>query len=259
MTEQRLADEPALSVVIPAFNEASRLPTSLAQLRAYLDGRRERCEVIVVDDGSTDETAEVVADWSRRWPAVRLVRGQHRGKGAAVREGVLAAKGTYVALADADFSMPAGEFERFRQLIVEPGDIAIGSREAKGARRIGEPAYRHIMGRVFNSLVRALLLPGILDTQCGFKYLRREVAVELCRQQTIDGWAFDVELLYMARLRGYRAREVPISWYYMSGSRVRPLRDTIAMVRDVLTIRFNGVRGRYAVGAAACVRSPVSR
>lgn len=259
MAEQRLAEEPALSVVIPAFNEADRLPTSLAQLRAYLEGRQEPCEVLVVDDGSTDGTAEVVADWSRRWPAVRLVRGRHRGKGAAVREGVLVAKGTYVALADADFSMPAEEFERFRQTLMEPGDIAIGSREAKGSRRIGEPAYRHIMGRAFNALVRALLLPGIQDTQCGFKYLRRAVAVELCRKQTVDGWAFDVELLYIARLRGYRAREVPISWYYMPGSRVHPLRDTIAMVRDVLTIRFNGARGRYAVGAAPCVSSPVSR
>lgn len=259
MTEQRLAGEPTLSVIIPAFNEAERLPTSLARLRTYLDERFERSEVIVVDDGSSDGTSEVVAAWSRRWPSVRLVRGPHRGKGAAVREGVLAARGAYVAFADADFSMPPEEFDRFRQDTAEAADMVIGSREAPGARRIDEPVYRHIMGRAFNTLVRILLFPGIQDTQCGFKWMRRDIAVDLCHYQTIEGWAFDVELLYIARLHGYHVREVPITWYYMPGTRIHPVRDTITMARDVLMIRFNGVRGCYDKTTAACAKSLPSR
>lgn len=234
-----------VSVVIPAYNEAQRLPESLTKLRSYLARHECSHEVIVVDDGSTDDTAQIVADWHARWPAVRLLRCAHLGKGGAVRAGMLAARGTFIALADADFSMPAEEFDRFTVTALGDDDIAIGSREAPGARRIGEPAYRHIMGRVFNAVVRLLLLPGIQDSQCGFKCLHRAVATELCARQTVTGWGFDAELLYIARLRGYRVREVPITWYYMPGSQVHAVRDTLTMLRDVLTIRLNGLRGRY--------------
>jgi dolichyl-phosphate beta-glucosyltransferase len=236
-----------LSIVIPAFNEAHRLPQTFAHLKAFQDARPFVHEILVVDDGSTDGTVEVVKQWARAWPGLRLVQAEHRGKGGAVRAGVLAATGTYVALADADLSMPVEEFDRFYGEVLGPYDVAIGSREAQGARRFHEPGYRHLMGRVFNALVRALLLPGIQDTQCGFKCMRREVAVELCRNQTIESWGFDVELLYIARLRGYRVTEVPISWYYMPGSRINPVRDTVTMVRDVLTIRRNGARGYYNI------------
>jgi dolichyl-phosphate beta-glucosyltransferase len=164
---------------------------------------------------------------------------------------VLAATGDYIALADADFSMPVEEFDHFRPDVLGAYDVAIGSREAPGAHRYDEPFHRHLMGRVFNGLVQLLLLPGIQDSQCGFKCLRREVAHELCQQQTISGWGFDVELLYLARKRGYRIREVPISWRYMPGSRISPLRDTITMLRDILTIRANGKRGLYDAPAAA--------
>jgi dolichyl-phosphate beta-glucosyltransferase len=250
MPEEDVPERTALSVVIPAYNEAQRLPESLASVRAYLDGKPYRTEVIVVDDGSTDDTAEIVKTLTKRWPALRLVQGPHRGKGGAVRAGVLAAEGDYVALADADLSMPIEEFDRFVPELIGPYDVAIGSREAPGAVRYNEPAYRHLMGRVFNGLVRRLLLPGLQDTQCGFKCLRREVAVELCQAQTISGFGFDVELLSVARHRGYTIREVPVSWYYVAGSRVSPIRDTVRMAREVLRVRANLRRGHYGPARA---------
>jgi dolichyl-phosphate beta-glucosyltransferase len=242
---------PHLSIVIPAFNEAPRLPESLTLLRAYLDGRAQPYEVIVVDDGSTDGTADLAADLGAHWPQLRLIRAEHRGKGGAIRQGVLAAIGSYVMLADADFSMPAEELARFDTSALGDFDVAIGSREAKGARRIGEPAYRHLMGRVFNLIVRTLLLPGIQDTQCGFKCLRREVAQELCAHQTIEGWGFDPELLVVARRRNNTIREVPITWRYMPGSKIRPVRNTLTMISDVIRIRRNAARGRYETAAVA--------
>jgi len=242
-------DRPWLSIVIPAYNEARRLPGSLKSVREWLHGKSESCEVLVVDDGSTDATAEMVEKLAAGWPALRLVRGPHRGKGGAVREGILAARGEYIALADADFSMPVAEIDRLFASALDRGcDIAIGSREAQDARRYGEPGYRHLMGRVFNRVVQ-LLLPGIQDSQCGFKALRREVAVDVARRQTIEGWGFDVELLYIARRRGYTMREVGIDWYYMPDSRVSPLRDTLTMLRDVLQIAWNARRGVYAKDA----------
>lgn len=242
---------PMLSIVVPAFNEALRLPPSLQALQAYLETLDAPAEVLVVDDGSSDDTAAVVHAWARTWPSVRLIAQPHRGKGAAVRAGMLEARGDYVALADADFAMPAAEFARFMPALREGCDLAIGSREVPGAQRFDEPAYRHLMGRVFNRLVQLLLLPGIEDTQCGFKLFRREAAADLCQQQTIDGWGFDVELLVIARLRGYRIREIPIPWHCIPGSRVRPVRDTIAMVAELLRIRANARRGRYSGIAAA--------
>jgi len=241
----RRAIGPALSIVIPAYNEAMRLPLSLSRLRRYIAQRRVSCEVIVVDDGSTDGTGRLVREAMPFWPGLRLVEGPHHGKGGALRAGVRAARGRYVALADADFSMPVEELERFSDGALGEYDVAIASRAAEGALREGEPALRTIMSRTFNRLVRLLLLPGIQDTQCGFKFLRREVAVELCADQTIDGWGFDVELLYLARTRGYAIREVGITWRYVAGSRISPARDTLRMLRDLLAIRLNGWAGRY--------------
>jgi cellulose synthase/poly-beta-1,6-N-acetylglucosamine synthase-like glycosyltransferase len=262
---RRVTGGPALSIVIPAYNEEHRLPYSLARLRAYVHQRQVSCEVIVVDDGSTDATRDLVRDWMGRWPELRLVEGEHRGKGGAVRAGVIAARGAYVALADADFSMPVEEFERFSVSALGPYDIAIGSREARGAVRYDEPRYRKLMSRVFNLLVRLVLLRGVRDTQCGFKFLRREVALDLCLDQTIDGWGFDMELLFIARRRGYTVREVPITWRYATGSRVRPVRATLALLRDLAAIRLNSWRGRYArplvdpLQSPAYERRPVAR
>lgn len=259
MPEEKVPERIAMSVVIPAYNEAQRLPQSLASVRAFLAGKRYRAEVIVVDDGSTDDTAEIVKALAKGWPALRLMQGPHRGKGGAVRAGVLAAEGDYVALADADLSMPIEEFDRFAPELLGPYDVAVGSREAPGAVRYDEPAYRHVMGRVFNALVRWLLLPGLQDTQCGFKCLRREVAVELCQAQTISGFGFDVELLSIARHRGYTIHEVPVSWYYVAGSRVSPIRDTVRMARDVLRVRANLRRGHYGPSRAGATMATTAR
>lgn len=234
-----------LSIVIPAYNEAHRLPESLQRIRDWLAERPYSAEVIVVDDGSEDDTAAVVRAAMEAWPALSLRVAPHAGKGAAVHEGILAAQGILVAFADADLSMPVGELERLSMVAEEIGGVAIASREAPGARRYGEPWYRHTMGRVFNRLVQLLVLPGIQDTQCGFKCMPREIAVKLSAKQTISGWGFDVELLAIARRHGFAIREVPIPWYYMANSRIRLAQDTINMFRDVLSIRANLRGGRY--------------
>lgn len=236
---------PRLSVVVPAYNEASRLPATLERLRAYLDSQPDAYEVIVVDDGSVDATPMIVKDAILSWPQLQLRLGQHRGKGGAIRTGVLAAHGEYIAFADADLSMPVEEFVRFRPETLGEYDVAIASREAPGAVRLGEPALRHVMSIVFNRIVQFLLLPGVTDTQCGFKFLRREVAQDLCRMQTIEGWGFDVELLYIAHLRGYHLVEAPIQWRYAPGSKVNPLRDAIHMLRELFVIRSQGNHGVY--------------
>jgi cellulose synthase/poly-beta-1,6-N-acetylglucosamine synthase-like glycosyltransferase len=242
---KRNGDAPYLTIVIPAFNEARRLPVSLKRLRRYVENLSTRIEVVVVDDGSDDGTVDVVREWMAYWPALRLIEGAHRGKGGAIRTGVLAARGEYVAMADADFSMPASEFDRFSPTVLGPYDVAIGSREVAGAQRLDEPRRRYLMSRVFNLFARCLLVRGIHDTQCGFKCLRRDAALDLCAYQTVEGWGFDVELLHIARLRGYRVCEVPVAWRYVEGSRIHPLRDSLAMVGELLAIRVNSWRGRY--------------
>ncbi len=234
-----------LSVIIPAYNEAHRLPGSLRHLHTWLNDQPYTSEVIVVDDGSTDDTAKVVRAAMTEWSALTLHSVSHAGKGAAVRAGVRAAHGELVAFSDADFSMPVNELERLRAVAEKTAGIAIASREASGAHRYGEPWYRHAMGRVFNRLVQLLLLPGIQDTQCGFKCMPRDIALTLCTQQTISGWGFDVELLAIARHHGFAVREVPIPWYYMTNSRVRLGRDTLNMLREVFTIRANQRKGYY--------------
>jgi dolichyl-phosphate beta-glucosyltransferase len=148
-------------------------------------------------------------------------------------------------MADADFSMPVAEIAKFLPPQLSGYDIAIGSREAQGALRYNEPEYRHLMGRIFNFYVKLMAIPGLEDTQCGFKCFRRDVALDILSYQTIDGWAFDVELLYIALRREYHIVEVPVHWYYRSNSRVSPIRDTFDMIREVLRIRFNNWNGRY--------------
>ena len=236
---------PFLSIVIPAFNEADRLPQSLPQVLAFAAGQAYRVEILVVDNGSTDGTAGIVRDLAPHPPNLRLLQEPRRGKGLAVRAGVLAAEGEYRFICDADLSMPIEQIHRFLPPALVGVDVAIGSREAPGAVRHREPTYRHWIGRVFNWLVRLLAVPGVEDTQCGFKCLRGSVAEDLCRVQRLGGWAFDVELLFIARKRGYSLVEVPIDWYYGPGSRVRPLEDSWGMLMDLFRIRRNWRLGLY--------------
>lgn len=252
------AVDPAVTILIPAYNEERRLAASLAEVRRFCMEQHITSEVIVVDDGSSDHTADVVLAEAQSWDALRLVSGPHAGKGGAIRAGVLEARGHFVAIADADLSMPIDEFTRFNTDVFAHCDIAIGSREAPGARRYNESFHRHLMGRVFNTLVRVLVLPDIKDTQCGFKVLPRSVALELCRLQTIDGWGFDVEWMVIARHHGYRIREVPINWYHDgAGSRISPLRDSLRMARELWRIRSNLISGAYD-GVPAATTSPIS-
>ncbi len=234
-----------LTLIIPAYNEERRLPTTLPQVLAFAEAQPYPVEVLVVDNGSSDRTAEIVREMAAAHPALSLLSQPVRGKGAAVRKGIQEGRGEYLFICDADLAMPIEEVSKFLPPAREGYDIAIASREAPGARRYDEPAYRHLMGRVFNFIVRTLAVPGIHDTQCGFKCFRREVARALFAVQTVDGWAFDVEVLHIAIRRGYRIVEVPINWYYGEGSRISPLRDSLRMLLEVLRIRRNGRRGLY--------------
>lgn len=233
-----------LSIIIPAHNEETRLPASLGQVFAFLERQPYTAEVLVVENGSTDRTLETALEFARRYPRLRVLHEDLPGKGRAVRRGILEAQGEYRFIADADFSMPVDQINRFLPPAVE-SDIVIASREAPGAVRYNEPAYRHLTGRIFNLMIRLLVLPDLQDTQCGFKCFRASVAEDIFRRQTLTGWAFDVEVLAIARLRGYTITELGIPWYFNPDSKVRLVRDSWRMFLDLLKIRRNLRQGLY--------------
>ncbi len=234
-----------LSLVIPAYNEERRLPASFEKILHFLDRQTYRAEVLVVENGSSDRTWDVANAAAERDPRIRVLREPIRGKGAAVRRGMLAANGEYRFLCDADLSTPIEEVRNFLPPLLENIDIAIGSREAVGAVRYEEPGIRHFMGRVFNMLVRLLLIPKIQDTQCGFKCFRAEAADEIFSRVTRTGFGFDVESLVIANRFGYRIEQIPVNWHFDSDSRVRVIRDTFGTVIDVLVIWLKAQRGSY--------------
>lgn len=237
-------ETPFLSLIIPVYNEEKRLPHALEQATAFLRSQEYPSEIIVVDNGSTDRTLAVACSYLSSRPLLRIVHEDRRGKGLAVKRGMLTAHGQYRFAADVDFSMPVEEIPRF----LPPhctADIAIASREAPGAVRYAEPFHRHLSGRVFNLLIRLLLLPGLQDTQCGFKCFRADVAEAIFPYQTLTGWSFDVEILAIARRRKYSIAEIPIPWYFNADSRVHVLRDSWQMFLDLLTIRRNLRLGVY--------------
>ena len=238
-------EPPFLSVVAPAYNEASRIVPTLTRLADFLASQGYAWEIVVADDGSTDATAQLVEGFARDHAQVRLARLPHKGKGHAVKAGMMQATGRYRFLCDADLSMPPEHIPRFLPPQLEGVDVAIGSREAPGARRIDEPWHRHLMGRVFNALVRLLALPGIADSQCGFKCFTARAAEAVFPLQRTDGFGFDAEVLFLARRRGMRLQEVPIDWHYQPESKVRPMRDTFQMVADLVRLRWNHWRGVY--------------
>jgi glycosyltransferase involved in cell wall biosynthesis len=227
-----------LSVVVPVYQEIRRLPAGLEGLRALRAIWDGPVRAVFVDDGSTDGTAEALAE--QLDPGDLLLREPHRGKGGALRAGVAATQDPWVLLCDVDWSVPPREALR---LHATGADVAIAVREGPGARRVGEPLWRHLVGRAFNLLVQSTVLGGHADTQCGFKLLRGDVARELFAESTLDGWAIDVELLALAHAKGLEVAEVPVSWRFDPDSRVSLARDGVRTAREVW-----GVRWRWKVG-----------
>jgi glycosyltransferase involved in cell wall biosynthesis len=236
---------PFLSIIIPAHNEENRLPGTLEQIFRFLEQQSFSSEVLVVENGSADLTYKVAQEFASRHSNLHVIRNNWRGKGLAIQRGVQEASGEYIFLCDADLSMPVEEINKFIPPQLDHLDIAIGSREAPGSVRYDEPYYRHLTGRVFNTLIRWLVLPGLQDTQCGFKCIRAQVARDIFPYQTLTGWAFDVELLYIARHHGYKIIEIPIQWYFNSDSKISVFRDSLRMFLDLLLIRRNARCGMY--------------
>lgn len=236
-----------LSIVIPAFNEEQRLGSTLQAILTYVAQQPYTAEIIVVDDGSSDATAGLVTSFYNANPSIRLLQnGWNRGKGFSVRSGFLHARGEYLLFSDADLSTPIQEIEKLLAALHEPCEIAIASRALPGSSiEVHQPRYRENMGRLFNVLVQALVVPSIRDTQCGFKCFARRAALDICQRMTLDRFGFDVEMLYLAHRLGYRVREVPVVWRNSPQTRVHVLRDCSSMLYDLLRIRWNAAYGRY--------------
>lgn len=224
---------PSLSVVIPVFNERERIAGTLTGAIGYLEERGFDYEIIVVDDGSRDDTLSKVESVIHDSARVRVIRSDHRGKGSAVRQGVLAASKARVLYSDADQAVPIAEVARLLDRVDSGFDIAIGSKNLPGSTVINRPLLRDLMGRALNLLVRLLLFDGIRDTQCGFKCFTREAARDLFGALRSEGFSFDIEVLCLARHRGYRISEVPVTCIHRPGSTIKPLRDSLGMLADL--------------------------
>lgn len=236
---------PFLSIVIPAHNEELRLPRSLRQVFAFLKKQPYSAEVIVVENASSDRTLQLARDFALHQPNLTVLHEDKAGKGNAVRRGVLEARGEYRFICDADLSMPIDELEKFLPPALTGFDVVIASREAPGAVRYNEPPYRHWGGRAINLVIRLLILPGLNDTQCGFKCFRAEAAEKIFSQQTLGGWSFDIEILYLARRKRMTITELPVHWYFDAGSKVSAVRDALYMIGDIFRIYSNALRGKY--------------
>ena len=234
-----------LSIIIPSYNEESRLPDTLNKVGSFLDSQIYTSEVLIVNNNSTDRTEEIIMDFCSRYPNMKLLFEEKPGKGAAVRCGMLNAQGEFAFMCDADLSMPIEELNNFLPPKLEGIDISIASREAPGAIRYHEPHFRHLGGRLMNWLIQLFILPGFNDTQCGFKCFSTKVAKDLFYHQTLPGWSFDIELLYIARQRGYKIQEIPIPWYFHQESKVNAVRDALQILMDIHSIRRNSNQGIY--------------
>jgi dolichyl-phosphate beta-glucosyltransferase len=248
-----------LSIIIPAYNEEHRILPTLERLHKFLAAHPLRSEIVVVDDGSADNTCGVVALAMARMPELRLVRqSPNRGKGAAVRRGMLEARGQLRVMSDADGSMPPEQLPKLLEPIVGcRADIAIGSRYAEGAKTDArQPWYRVVWSRIANRVIQRSLVPGVRDTQCGFKAFTAEAARDLFKLGRIDGWAFDLEILALAKRRGFSIAEVGVEWHDDRRSRVNPLKDLWKVVREALTIRKNLRRNVYFNALSAATSAP---
>ena len=242
-----MLSNPFLSIVIPAHNEESRLPPSLAQIDAFLRTQPYEAEVIIVENGSRDRTYEVALECARGYDNLRVMQSPDnlRGKGLAVKQGMLAATGDWRFICDADLSMRIDDLVKFLPPQSDGYDIVIASREMAGSTNVDEPKYRHFMGRIANFIIKVAAISDYEDTQCGFKMFRGKVAEDLFAVQRMNGIGFDVELLFIAKRRGYRVKEVPITWYYDPYSTMRLWDDSMKLLREIWEIRRNWRRGFY--------------
>jgi dolichyl-phosphate beta-glucosyltransferase len=238
---------PDLSIIIPAYNEESRLPETLAKIAAYIQSSNRETEVLVVDDGSTDRTAAVSESMRARLPNLRVIpNGVNRGKGFSVRHGMREARGRLALFTDADLSAPIDEADKLLSAVAGDYDVAIGSR-AMNRKLISarQSRFREFAGIIFNTVVRLCLRLPFVDTQCGFKAFKREPCIIVFEQQRIEGFGFDPELLYLARHHGLRSTEIPVRWAHSPGTKVSMFRDSLQMFADVFIIRANALAGRY--------------
>ena len=239
--------EPSLSIVIPAYNEEAVIKKTLEKVAEYLEGRYLSYEIIVVCDGCKDNTARLAEEAAKANHKIQVLdRKTNMGKGFSVRQGCLEAKGNYVIFTDADLSTPIDEIEKLLKWLEEGYDIAIGSRALKESDiQVRQAWYRQTMGKIFNLLVQTLAIKGIKDTQCGFKGFKKEVARKIFQRQAINGFGFDVEVLYIARMLGYSIKEVPVRWLNRAASKVNPLTHPLQMLTDLIRIRLRGWKGAY--------------
>jgi dolichyl-phosphate beta-glucosyltransferase len=245
-----MSSGPELSIVIPSYNEEKRLPRTLTRIREYFAGRPlplDQIEVIVVDDGSTDGTAQIARDWSRQWPSVRLVSNDgNRGKGFSIRHGMLESRGRFALFTDADLSSPIEESEKLFAALNLGNQVAIGSRAIdRSLISARQSKLRETAGIIFNLLVRLFTWVPIHDTQCGFKVFEREPSRVVFEQQRIQGWGFDPEVLFLAKRHGLLTAEVPVRWAHDEATKVHVVRDSIKMFGDLIYIRWNWLLGRY--------------
>jgi glycosyltransferase involved in cell wall biosynthesis len=248
-----VVSHPQLSIVIPAYNESARIEATLDRVMACVDAQGWDAEVLVVDDGSTDDTAEIVQQWMGRYERLHLIKNNgNRGKGYSVRNGLLQAAGDVVMFTDADLSAPMEEADFLLAAIADGADVAIGSRWMDRKRQtIHQPLYRQFFGRCFNAVTRLIMGLPYRDTQCGFKAFRREAAQVIFRLQRIERWGFDPEILFIARKLKYTIREVSVTWGHDERSRMSYLKDGFKMLQDMAVIRKNWVARRYDEDIAA--------
>lgn len=234
-----------LSIIIPAHNEEQRLPLAFRKIDAYLKKQKYTYEVVVVENGSRDKTAQITREYAKTHPYVKLMIVKTRGKGLAVKAGMLAATGDYRFICDSDLSMPIEEIEKFLPPKTKGYDVMIGVREGEGAQRVGEPFKRHLIGRVFNLIIKFTILPGFEDTQCGFKMFSASAAETLFNIQRINGIGFDIELIFLARKKGMKIKEVPIKWYFDADSRMRLMKDSMHALVEIWQIKQGWWKGYY--------------
>jgi dolichyl-phosphate beta-glucosyltransferase len=239
------------SIIIPAYNESGRIRPTLDELLRYVEQRKWDTEILVVDDGSRDDTREIVREYGKAHSQILLVENPgNRGKGYSVRNGMLHARGDICLFTDADLSSPISEAQKLFDAIAAGADIAIGSRWLRADLQTErQPLYRQLFGRIYNLVLRIFLNLNFVDTQCGFKAFRREAAQRIFPLQRIERWGFDPEILFLARRLGFTVKEVPVIWAHSEGTRLNPFRDGIRMFGEVLRVRWNSILGAYATPA----------